>query len=430
MRLLRKILDAGSKAGMTSASAGITFFRGSCYPGRSRFHSGIRIILTTMLITLLLFGIVGCDKQQAKPKYKQRIVAAKKLPSSTHLYYNGTIAPIKTIAAISPADGRVAQLFFDYGGRIEKGQKLVSIDSQDLSEKFRTAISDFLTTKEALSTQTLTFQGTTALYKAGIETRNNFISGRSQYETAEMNYYQKRLALEKILKQVNIPAAQFENLTISDTKRVNAALSYKFKNIPVYAKGAGVALFPVQNQNQQSGDDSGSDRLNVGSQVKQGQLILSIGNLSGLSVSFKVGEVDINRLRTGLKVIVTGVSFPGVTLNGVVSAVASQADDSSGSRSLSQFSVTVTIPTITQAQRKVVHIGMTSKVDIEIQNPPSIMLPIAAVTEVHGQSMVTVMTKSGDKKQVPVVTGNTSMNNVTIISGVTEGQKVVVNDPI
>ncbi|MDF1759347.1 MAG: HlyD family efflux transporter periplasmic adaptor subunit [Coxiellaceae bacterium] len=379
---------------------------------------------------LLLFGITGCDKKETKQKYKQRIVVAKKLPSSTHLYYNGTIAPIKTIAATSPADGRVAKVFFDYGGRIEKGQELLSIDSQDLSDKFRTAISDFLTTKEALSTQSLTFQGTTALYKAGIETRNNFISGRSQYETAEMNYYQKRLALEKILKQVNIPASQFENLTISDTKKVNAALSYKFKNIPVYAKGAGVALFPVQNQNDQSSENSGSDRLMVGGEVKQGQLILSIGDLSGLSVSFKVGEVDINRLRTGLKVIVTGVSFPNVTLDGVVSSVASQADDSSSSRSLAQFSVTVTIPTITKEQRKVVHIGMTSKVDIEIQNPPSIMLPINAVTEVQGKSMITVVAKSGAKKQVPVVTGNTSMNNVTIISGVAEGQKVVVNDPV
>ncbi|MDF1655641.1 MAG: HlyD family efflux transporter periplasmic adaptor subunit [Coxiellaceae bacterium] len=426
MKLLKRILNAGSKAGMTSTKDDSSI----CHPGKWRSYlSGIHCI-SGLLALLLLVGITGCDKQQTKQKYKQRIVVAKKLPSSTHLFYNGTIAPIKTIAAISPADGRVANVFFDYGGRIEKGQKLLSIDSQDLSDKFRTAISDFLTTKEALSTQNLTFQGTTALYKAGIETRNNFISGRSQYETAEMNYYQKRLALEKILKQVNIPASQFENLTISDTKRVNAALSYKFKNIPVYAKGTGVALFPVQSQNEQSNDSSNGDRLTVGSQVKQGQLVLSIGNLSGLSVSFKVGEVDINRLKTGLKVIVTGVSFPSVTLDGMVTAVASQADDSSGSRSLSQFAVTVTIPKITEEQRKVVHIGMTSKVDIQIQNPPSIMLPIAAVSEVDGKSMVTLMTKAGTKKQVAVVTGNTSMNNVTIISGVTEGQKVVVNDPV
>ncbi len=433
--LLKKIRNAYSKAGMTIMQGHCHSEPSQCHSGQSQCHprprSGTqRVLFILFALFFIMAGLTGCDKKETKQHYKQRIVVAAKKPSSTHLYYNGTIAPIKMLSVTSPADGRIARIHFEYGGKIDKGQEIVSIDSQDLSEKFRTAISDYLTTKETLATQRLTFQGTTALYKAGIETRNNFISGRSQYETAEMNFYQKRLALEKILKQVKIPAAQFENLTISDTKRVNAALSYKFKNIPVYAEGSGVALFPVSDQGQSNDNSSGDDRLTVGSEVKQGQLILSIGDLSGLSVSFKVGEVDINRLHTGLKVVVSGVSFPKQTLKGVVSSVASQADDSSSSRALSEFDVTVKIPTITAAQRKVVHIGMTSKVDIEIENPPSIMIPINAVAEKNGQSMVTVVTKSGARKSVPVVTGSTTLNSVTIVSGITEGQKVVVNDPV
>lgn len=390
----------------------------------------LKLSVTVSVSLFCCLTLSACKKEDRAPQKKERIVTAQKRSVSTHLYYNGTIAPIRTISAISPADGRIATMHFEYGATINKGQLLVTIDSQSLAEKFRSAISDFLTTKETLSTQRITFQGVEALYKAGIETKNSFITARSTYETTEVNFYQKKLALEKVLHQANMPLAQFENLSISDTKDVNAALSHKFSSLPVKADGSGVALFPVSTDSSNDGGDTNGQKLIVGSQVKQGQLILSIGDLSGLSVSFKVGEVDINRIQDGLKVVVTGVSFPNQVLQGYISQVASQADQSSGSQALSQFDVTVTIPKISALQKKVVHIGMTSKVDIEIKNPPQIMLPINAVNQVNGQSVVTVVAKDGKRAQVPVVTGSTSMNDVAIISGVEAGQRVVVYDTV
>lgn len=390
----------------------------------------VQYMAKSVLLGLLLLSTLGlqaCKEKQA-PKSKQRIVVAEKRSVSTHLYYNGTIAPIKTDSAVSPVNGRVATMHFEYGAPIKKGQLLVTIDSADLSDKFRSAISDYLTTKENLSTQHITYQGMQALYKAGIETKNSFITARSQYETAEMNYYQKKIALEKILRQANLKMKEFENLTISDTKSVNAALSHKFSSLPIAATGSGVALFPVKSDS--GGDDSNGNKLIVGSEVKQGQLIVSIGDLSGLSVSFKVGEVDINRIKPGLPVVVSGVSFPGIELQGHIAQVASQASEGSGNQALSQFDVTVKIPKLSKQQRKVVHIGMTSKVDIDIKNPPQVMLPIAAVTQVDGRSVVTVMGKDGKTSQVPVITGSTNMSDVAIISGVSAGQKVVINDTV
>lgn len=385
-----------------------------------------RRLLLALLMLVAIVGLQACKEKKA-PEVKQRTVIAQKRSVSTHLYYNGTISPIKTDSAVSPVNGRVASMHFEYGAPITKGQLLVTVDSADLSDKFRSAISDYLTTKENLSTQRITYQGMQALFKAGIETKNSYITARSQYETAEMNYYQKKIALEKILKQAGLAMKQFESLTISDTKSVNAALSHKFSSLPIVATGSGVALFPVKSSSE---DDSNGKKLIVGSEVKQGQLIVSIGDLSGLSVSFKVGEVDINRIKQGLPVVVTGVSFPGIKLNGHIAQVASQANEGSGNQALSQFDVTVKIPKLTAKQRRVVHIGMTSKVDIDIKNPPQIMLPIAAVSQVNGRSVVTVVGKEGKKTQVPVVTGATNMSDVAIISGVEAGQKVVINDTV
>lgn len=46
--------------------------------------------------------------------------------------------------------------------------------------------------------------------------------------------------------------------------------------------------------------------------------MLSIGNLSGFMITLPVSEININRLQPGLKAIVTGDTFLGITLEGVL----------------------------------------------------------------------------------------------------------------
>jgi HlyD family secretion protein len=385
--------------------------------------------LVSVIVGASLFGLAGCKDKTNTTTVKQQVVTVKKQVTTTNLYYNGTIEPISTISATSPVDGRIAAMDFSYGQEIKKGQQLVSIDSQTLSTNFQSAVSDYLTQKNTLSTQKISYAGSQALYKAGILQRNTFLTDKSTYETTIMNFYQKKLALQKILKQVNMSPTQFENLSISDTKEVNKALSRRFKHLPVYSLGSGVALFPIPSQTNSDSNDTNGQTLIVGSSVKQGELILSVGDLSGYKVSFMVSEVDVNRLHAGLKVSVTGVSFPGVTLAGKIISVASQASSSAGGGgNIAQFQVVVEIPKVSAAAQKVIHIGMSAKVDIGIKNPPRIMLPISAVSTNKGSSVVSVQASDGTTKLVTVTTGETTLQDVAIISGLKVGQKVIVND--
>lgn len=371
----------------------------------------------------------GCDSSTNanQSKVKTHIITAKKTVTTSNLYYKGTIEPINIISAISPVEGRVAKMGFAYGQKISKGQKLISINSQTLSQNFRTAISDYLTQKNSLENQKVTYAGSQALYKAGVVQESSFLNDKTSYETALMTYFQKKIALEKVLKQVGLQAKQFESLTLSNSQKVNKVLSKHFADIPVYAPGSGVALFPIAQPNNSGSNDTNGEKLIVGSEVKQGQLILSIGDLTGYTVSFKVSEIDVNRLHKGFKVTVTGAAFPGIKLKGVITSVASQAMKGS-SANVSQFSVTVKIPKVSAKAQKNIHIGMTAKVNIGIKNPAQIMLPIAAVSQVNGKSVVTIMQKDGSKKQVSVTTGQTTLTNVAILSGIQSGDKVVVDD--
>lgn len=383
------------------------------------------------VISLFALLLSGCDKktQPGSTAPQESIVIAQLKNETTHLYYKGTLGPIKTNSVLSPADGTVSQLLFKYGDFVKKDQTLFVINSEKLADDYRDAVTKYLQAKDAYANGKTSFAGTEALHKAGVISNDEYQTSKSQYQTSIMNYYQAKFDLEKILAQANIDPNTIEKLTIVDTNAVNQILQRQFSNIIVRSPGDGVALFPVGNDSSSDGDKSG--KLVDGAAVKQGQLLLSIGDLSGFSATVQVSEININKITPGLKAVVTGDAFPGMTLNGIVTSVANQANpDQSGSNSsLSLFNIVVEIPNITDAQRKVIHVGMTANIEISIQNPSRIILPISAVFQKNGQNFVTIVDpKTKARKDVPVVTGDTTITGVIIISGINAGDQVVVHD--
>lgn len=386
-----------------------------------------------MMVVMVVFCFSSCKSktQTVKKPVSVNIITAKLQSQITRLYYKGSLAPIKTVSVLSSVDGNITQLFFKYGDFVKKDQSLVSIDSTKLADDYRQAVTKYLQAKDTFNTSKQSFQGTVALYKAGVMSANDFATAKSQYETNVLNFYQAQFDLEKILVKANIDLKTIESLSIVDTKQVNEALQRKFSNIVVNAPGSGVALFPVATNSGSEGDNK-TGKLAAGSAVKEGQLILSIGDLSGFSATLQVSEISINKITLGLKAIVTGDAFPGITLNGVVTSVANQANpdqSSGGSGGMSLFNIEVQIPNITEMQRKIIHVGMTATIEIDITNPPRILLPIKAVFQKNGQNMVMIIDpKTHLRKAVPVITGETTLTDVTIVKGMRPGDQVVVYD--
>ena len=171
----------------------------------------------------------------------------------------------------------------------------------------------------------------------------------------------------------------------------------------------------------------------MGTEIKAGQLLLSIGDLSGFSTQVKVNEVNIVNMKPGMGATITGDAFPGIILHGKVSSVASQANpDSSGGGGgggvSSMYNVDVRVPNVPSKLSKTIRVGMTSKVEIDIEFPSQISLPIKAVFQKNGQSMVTVIDSQGKNNDVPVETGLTTPTDVVVTKGIKPGDKVVIHD--
>lgn len=385
-----------------------------------------RISILITVIFGLVVSLCACqgknDNQAMQHEKKLLVITAIKKPYVTHLYFDGTLKPIKTTAVLSPVNGRIDQLNFHYGQRVKAGEKLLVIHSPKLADSYRKAVTDFLQSKQKFIRSAQSFQGEQALYDAKVISRDEYLQAKDAHQDDVLNYYQSKFNLEKILDRARIDKKAIEQLTIADTSSVNKILQQHFRELPVYAPASGIALFPFHASGNKT------EKLSVGVDVKLGQRLLSIGDLQGLSIDVQVSEININQIKPGMKISVTGEAFPGQTLHGYIDSVSAQAKASQGMRNaFSTFLVRVIIPKISEQQLKTVRIGMSAKITLNINNPPAIILPIAAVKTDHHHNTVTIVTATGEHKTVSVQVGATTPTGVVIQHGIKPGTKVVVH---
>ncbi len=140
-----------------------------------------------------------------------------------------------------------------------------------------------------------------------------------------------------------------------------------------------------------------------------------IGDMSGISVRIKVNELTVNQLRVGQKVKVTGIAFPDYVLNGNISRVDRQAE-SAGS-GIPSFAVEVSVPKLTKQQQDAIHVGMSAKVEISLNDDARMMVPIAAIIEKSGNAFVKRYNKqSGKIEEVAIRTGKSTPDAVAVLS--------------
>jgi HlyD family secretion protein len=383
------------------------------------------------LILALLPLLVAChhDKKQVSTVSQSHQVTVKKQAVVHDLYFTGIVQPIRTTTVFSPVEGRVKALHFDYGETLKTGQLLAVINSTKLMDDIRTAVSDYLTKKASYLNEKESFQGTSALYKAGVIDQENYDNQHNQYQNSMLSFYQERYQLQKVLAKANIPIKEIEQLHLGDIDKIKQVFNKQYNHVKIISPSSGVALFPLQSSDNSSSGD-GSVQVALGSDVHEGQLIVSVGDLSGLVINVLVSEADINQIHRGVSAIVTGKAFPGIQLKGSVSYVASQAQPSTGDSSpgQSQFQIKVTVPHITQQQLKRVHVGMSVKVKLMFKQPAKLWVPLCAIRTQQGQPHALAITSSGQQQWVPVVVGRTTMQLVEIRQGLHEGQRVICHD--
>ncbi len=371
---------------------------------------------------------------------------------SASLFMTGRLAPSRQVEVTSPIKGKVAAVHFQHGERVAEGQRLVELDVTEVQIERRDAEVAFIRARDRVQElanwedHVDVTQARRAVSKsnAALETARNtlektsFLLERgvipaSEHEAAEREFQSRQFDLRAAEEDLRAALAKgaaegtVARLELDNARAKLETLEETLRNAVVYAPSAGVVIDPKIDQVER-GSDNNEKTLAKGVPVEQGERLLTIGDLDGIAVVGRVDEVDVVRIRPGHRVSVAGDAFPGITLNGEIAQVSSQAKRDRSGRGLPSFEVTAVVEALSDEQRRLLRLGMSATVEVTVyERADALLVPLDAVTLRDGQARLRVRdTDTGAVKEVPVATGVTTVDSVEIVDGIGPGDEIVL----
>lgn len=155
----------------------------------------------------------------------------------------------------------------------------------------------------------------------------------------------------------------------------------------------------------------------LGATVSTGTSLGTVGVLSDLMVESKVPEVQVARVKVGLRAEVQFEAFPGKTFRAVVDRVAPVVDPTSRTK---------TIRLTFEGDASRVDLGMFAKVKLLLEaRAPEVLAPEQAVISRLGKKFVFVI-EAGKAIRREVAVGLSVDGLLELVSGVSAGEALVV----
>lgn len=158
----------------------------------------------------------------------------------------------------------------------------------------------------------------------------------------------------------------------------------------------------------------------VGAQVSSGTAVMDVVDPTKLYVSANVAETDVPKVRVGQKAAISLDAFSNQTITGTVDFIAPNATVTSN---VIQYAVSLSL----DKSNVQVKDGMGGTATIIVQTKSNVLLvPTRAIHTVNGRSFVE-LDKNGTITTVQIQTGISDDTNTEVISGLSEGDKVVIS---
>jgi len=374
--------------------------------------------LLALVIICCSGALTGCKETKKVVTHKESLIVSQ-TNNTERLFFSGEIKPLKETAISIVMDAKVIKLNFNFGNIVKKGDVLIELDSPQQQKEYDEALTAYLKSKDDLDVALAKFSGTESLWKEKLVAENVFKSDKSTLFTNKIAFFQAKTKLLTLAKRLKgISTKEMLNLSLSDFEHVKEILNQNKNRIVIRAPHDGIMLLPPKNED--------SHELRVGSLVKASDVVALIGDISGLAITIKIPEINIDKIKTGMLAEVTGIAFPNIILKSVVQSINAQANTSPGdSGGLPIFTAKVVVPSLTKVQEALIKVGMSASVNVILKERSMIMIPIKAVNLHSADVTVMLEEQNGKQTKVNVETGISTNDKVQIIKGLKVGDRIV-----
>lgn len=298
----------------------------------------------------------------------------------------------------------------------------------------RLAARDFITPNDLEAEQSRLLQAESRLEQTitdlNLYTQYTFIKDADQqlanYEDAIMSYQRTQAEAAAELAQAEArykSAAQRLNLEAGRLADINEQLALTV----IRAQRPGLVVYGSADSSGNPFRGNNQEPIQEGATVRERQAILTIPDMTEMSVRANIHESAVQRVREGQQVSVRIDAFPNSRLTGEVIKVAVVAD--SGNAFMNpDLKVYPTIVRI-DGEHDWLRPGMSAEVEILVGSLDNVVyVPIQAVAFQDGEQVVYVA-RGGRREMRRVETGNYSEQFIEIVSGLRSGEEVMLLPP-
>ncbi|MFO7914542.1 MAG: efflux RND transporter periplasmic adaptor subunit [Candidatus Krumholzibacteriales bacterium] len=344
--------------------------------------------ITAAVLIIILIFIFGysllSDNNENRDQYQTAVVTRRDLGSS--VLATGIVKAMvgAEVRVGSRVSGLVKNIYANVGDYVKKGQIIAELEPSELQAKYEQAYANWRNAVANFEYAKLDLERQKSLIK------QNYIS-QNQVDLAEKSFEVNRAQLEQAKANLEFAKVQL------DYTKITAPIAGVVASVSTQEGETVAASFAAPT-------------------------FVTIINLERLEVWTYVDETDIGRIQAGQSAIFTVDTYPDSEFEGEVTAIYPKA--------LIQDNVVNYVVTlkITDHKEKTLRPEMTANVTIYLEARKDILtIPLSAIRRKRGERFVTVLE---GEKQVPrkVKTGWTSNGLIEIVSGLQEGETVVISE--
>jgi HlyD family secretion protein len=424
----------------------------------------ILLIVSAVIVAIILVAVFVVKQQSGYTKVLTAKIHRQDL--ATVVSGTGQIKPKTYVNLGATAMGRITHLYVKEGDHVKRGQLVATVENvaqeaqvagqQAAISAGRTDIASYVAaerTAEAnvehaqadLEQKKLDWERAQSLYKAGIMAKQDYDAKKAAYDTDVAS-------VSQAVAQVNQAKAN----TDSARGHLDTAVATLRANKNALDLTQAIAPFDgvVTNEPVREGET-----VVEGIQNTEGSTFMTIADMSVVTAEVKVDETDIVNIKIGQPAEVSVDAIPGKSFKGHVTLVGDQAllrstgvatsQSTTGTEEAKDFKVVVTLDTPTDELRP----GLSTTAKVTTAEKANVLsLPIQALTmytppaPTNNGSVEAASTSSGPKvapvqgvyvldkdahgkqraKFVPVTTGITGATDIEVLSGLQDGQEIVI----
>ncbi len=301
----------------------------------------------------------------------------------------GNLIGNATVDIVPRVAGRLDSITAKLGDRVSRGQQIAKIEDRELQQQVKQVEQNVLVNNATVTQRESDLQLRKTTLDRQKELLSRGLATRQTIEDAEAAHNSAVAAVELAKAQLGQTQARLDELkiTLSNTNIVSPVDGF------------------IGRRNLDQGAFAGANTA-----------IVSVVDIATVRLISNLVEKDFKRVNAGVTALIEVDAFPGEQFTGTVSRVAPVFDSATRTASME-----IEVPNPGYRLKP----GMFARVKLTVEvRPDALTVPRNAVVDSEGQRGVFLVDGQSAKFQ-PVTTGLQDNERIEILSGLTEGTRVI-----